>query len=370
MPMSAGKLDIRVQGTVGRITLTKPARLNALDIDMCSNIIETLLEWETDLSIQSIVVDAEGGAFCAGGDIKDTYAWTFGRQKEADALWRLEHQMVILVKTYSKPIVTVMHGLVLGGGVGLGCHAQYRLVTETAQVGMPEVAIGLSPDVGGLHLWSRAPHNIGYYLALTAKRVSARDAICFGFADYLLPAGKRALFIEKLIRGADLESLCNELNSDREEKFIMAGSDLYQKFARCDRLATCFDSETIEEILDRLISIGSPFTLEAVRMIKKMAPMAVKVTLRALRNARKNNNLTSILIEDLRRNVHFSYNSDLREGIRAMVIDKDRCPNWSYKRLSDVPDLRVEEYFGPIAGGDLDVDTILERGSRREKMKR
>ena len=182
-------IEIRVEGHAGRITLTRPNSLNALSYDMCRAIDAALAEWQADDAVRLVVIDAEGDkAFCAGGDIQDLYAtgragdFTYGRQ-----FWADEYRLNARIAEYPKPYIAFMQGFTMGGGVGISCHGSHRIVCETSQIAMPECGIGLVPDVGGSLILARAQGRIGDYLATTAARMGADDAIFAGFADTFVP---------------------------------------------------------------------------------------------------------------------------------------------------------------------------------------
>ena len=182
-------LILTQKGRAGCITLNRPAALNALTYQMCIDIEAQLRIWRDDPSVELIIIDAAGDkAFCAGGDIADLYAsaqrqdYAFGQK-----FWADEYRLNALIDTYPKPYVAFMQGFVMGGGVGVSCHGSHRIVGETSQIAMPEVGIGLVPDVGGSALLAAAPGHLGEYLGTTATRMNAGDAIYVGFADHFIP---------------------------------------------------------------------------------------------------------------------------------------------------------------------------------------
>ena len=182
-------IDIRIEGRAGRITLTRERALNALSYRMCLDVSAALAAWRDDPQVALVVIDAAGErAFCAGGDIQEMYET--GRQGDfgyGQRFWADEYRMNDAIAEYPKPVVSLMQGYTMGGGVGLGCHASIRVVCETSRIAMPEVAIGLVPDVGGTGLLARAPGHLGEYLGATAARMGPDDAIYAGFADHFVP---------------------------------------------------------------------------------------------------------------------------------------------------------------------------------------
>lgn len=349
---------VTVQGSLGRITLNRPSKLNALTPQMIRDITHALIEWEQMETVSSVLIDAvEGRAFCAGGDIESTYRWTFGEQATAYEYWYAEHTLVLLIWSYSKPVLTVLDGLTLGGGVGLACHASQRLVTRNARLGMPEVAIGLAPDVGGLYILGRARGRMGFFLALTAQYVGPFGALQYGLADHLMDQHLKAQLVDALADGEGPAKAVQAVAATAP-----AGNDESADF--CDAQALigeCFDKPRIEDVLAALDSNPGLIAERTAKRIRAMSPIAVKVTFRGLTRAANGASLPDTLVADLRRNVHFSYGPDLREGIRAAVIDKDRRPVWSPKTLAQVNDQMVEGYSAPLEAPDLDIKGILAR---------
>ena len=182
-------IDIRIVGLTGRITLTRPKALNALSYDMALQVEAALDAWRDNDDVRMIVMDAEGEkAFCAGGDIQEMYDtgtandYDYGRR-----FWRDEYRMNAKIFNFPKPVASFLQGFVMGGGVGVGCHGSHRIVCDSSRIAMPEVGIGLVPDVGGSLILARAPGRLGEYLASTAGRMGPGDAIYAGFADYYIP---------------------------------------------------------------------------------------------------------------------------------------------------------------------------------------
>ena len=166
-------ISCRIEGRAGRITFTRPQALNALSHPMALAIEAALDAWRDDPAVALVLIDAEGErAFCAGGDIAQMHAaGVAGDYAGPRAFWRDEYRMNAKIADYPMPVVALMQGFVMGGGVGVGCNASHRVVGATAQVAMPESGIGLVPDVGGSLLLARAPGHAGVYLALTAARM-------------------------------------------------------------------------------------------------------------------------------------------------------------------------------------------------------
>ena len=179
-------ISVSTRNNTGLIYLKRPQALNALTMDMCAAIETALSDWRDDNQIQQVILYAEGErAFCAGGDVAALYHMgKDGKIDQINAFWREEYRMNSFIAHYPKPVIAMMQGYVMGGGVGIGCHASHRIICETTKLAMPECAIGLVPDVGGSYLLARTKGHIGEYMALTGARINPADILATGFADY------------------------------------------------------------------------------------------------------------------------------------------------------------------------------------------
>ena len=235
---------IRSEGAAGRITLNRPKALNALNFAMTEAITAALSEWRNDERIKHVIIEGAGGrAFCAGGDIRALYDVIPTDPDYPRAYWRAEYRLNAMIARYEKPYVAVMDGFCLGGGVGLSAHGSHRIVTERSMVGMPETAIGFTPDVGGSWLLARAPGHAGEYMAATAYRMNAADAIHAGFADTAIPADDIPAFVAALVEGRDAGQTAQRFAIDP------GNSDLAARRADIDLV---FGTETIQEAVRRL----------------------------------------------------------------------------------------------------------------------
>jgi enoyl-CoA hydratase len=235
-----------------------------------------------------------------------------------------------------------MDGITMGGGVGLSAHANLRVVTERSAVAMPETRIGLTPDVGGSRLLSRAPGELGTHLALTAAAMTAGDALLCGFADHFVPSAA----LPELLAAADPVAALPGLTAEAPEAPLAA------QRAWIDE---CYAADTVEEIVERLRASGLPEAKEAAELILGHSPTALKVTLAGLRRARAHADLAETLTQEYRISVHALAHPDLPEGIRAQVIDKDRNPRWNPATLAGVSAAEVAGFFAEPAGGDVEL---------------
>ncbi|MCE6952686.1 enoyl-CoA hydratase/isomerase family protein [Cereibacter sphaeroides] len=335
------EVEIRKRGRAGRITLNRPEALNALNYDMCLRIDAALKGWVQDADVDLVVMDAAGPrAFCAGGDIAELYArGTAGDHAFGQTFWRDEYRMNARIADYPKPVVSLMQGFTMGGGVGLGCHASHRIVGETTQIAMPECAIGLVPDVGGTHLLAHAPGRVGVWLGLTGSRMGPGDAIVAGFADHFVPEAEWPDLIAALEEG--------RLEIPAHEPPIGRIPDLREEI---DRL---FAAESLAGIAEGLAADGSPFAGEALKAIARGSPLAMAATLEILHRLGPTPTMREALGMEYRFTYRAQAEADFLEGIRAAIIDKDRKPRWRHAEIGDVSPEEVAALLEPLGPHDL-----------------
>ena len=341
--MDDGHADVlfRTERGLGWITLNRPRAINALTHEMIRRIDARLAAWAADDRIGGVVLTGAGErGLCAGGDIVAIYRdlRAGGGQASLD-LWRDEYAMDLRVARYPKPYLAVANGVVLGGGVGLSAHGRVCVVTGSTRMAMPETAIGFCPDVGSTWLLARAPGELGTHLALTGERFTAGDAIACGLADCYLPDAGVPAFLARLSAAtiASAAALAGEAPASA-------------LLAERGWIDPCYSADSVPEILARLRARPEPAATRAAGLIEAQSPVAVSVTLRALRQAAQLT-LPAVLDQDLRI-VHAALGShDLLEGIRAQVIDKDRRPRWSPASLAGVTPEMIDRHFEPVPAG-------------------
>jgi enoyl-CoA hydratase len=349
---------LRTEGRAAYLTLNRPQAINALNHAMVTRIDQALTDWEHDPAVHTVVVNGAGGrGLCAGGDIRAIHQdVSSGGGAASAAFWADEYRLNARIARYPKPYVALMDGIVMGGGVGISAHGSVRLVTERSRVAMPETGIGFVPDVGGTHLLALAPGELGTHLALTGNPVGAGDALLCGLADHYLPA--------ELLRclAADL-----------------AVSPVGEVLPRCVRqpppgeleagrewIDHCYAADTVEEIVDRLRTVGVPAAAQAAGTLLGRSPTSLKVTLAALRRARELGSLERVLEQEYRVSRACLGSPDLVEGIRAQVVDKDRDPHWSPATLAEVGEQDVARFFAPLGPAELRLADDLPGGAAGE----
>lgn len=336
---------LRTEGRAAYITLNRLRALNALTHAMVRRIDLALTAWEHDPAVETVVLTGAGErGLCAGGDIRAIHeSVRDGDGSASAAFWRDEYRLNARIARYPKPYVAVMDGIVMGGGVGVSAHGSVRIVTERSRVAMPETGIGFVPDVGGTYLLALAPGDTGTHLALTGAPVGAGDALYSGLADHFVPSESLPRLVADLARTPVREVL------GRYVRQVAPG----ELAARQDWIDACYGADTVEEIVGRLLGHGDSAAREAAETLLAKSPTALKVTLAALRGARRLGPLENVLNQEYRVSCAALEAPDLVEGIRAQVIDKDRDPRWSPSTLTEVSDADVERFFTPLGEREL-----------------
>ena len=335
--------DVRyaVDGPLGRVRLHRPQAINALTLPMVASMHDRLTGWADDPSVRAVVVDGAGErGLCAGGDVRAVRGWVLeGRGDLADAFWRHEYSVDELLATFPRPVVAWMDGIVMGGGVGVSAHASVRLATERTALAMPETIIGLFPDVGALHLLSRAPGELGTYAALTATTVTGADAVALGLADAVVPSAAKdeALAALREDPALDAAALAELVGGETE-----TSSPLLDQRPWVDE---CFAGDDPAAILRRLRAHPDPQAQEAASALAARSPHSVAVTLEAIRRA-ATMTLPQVLAQDLVLATHLAAHPDFAEGVRAQLVDKDRSPSWTHGSVADVTRAEVLAAFG------------------------
>jgi enoyl-CoA hydratase/carnithine racemase len=322
-------------GRIGRIRLNRPKALNALDLDMiraCTRILHT---WADDPHVHAVVIEGTGErAFCAGGDIRALRdAQLSGDRAAADAFFTEEYALNLLIATYPKPYIALIDGICMGGGIGLSVHAPYRVATEHAAFAMPETAIGFFPDIGATFLLPRLPGELGTYLGLTGLRVSGTDAIHAGFATHYTPRAR-------------LHDLSAALARDGVAA-LAAYDETLPPFSLAPHRAAidhCFGADTVVEIVARLQADGGDWAHAALKALHHVSPSALHWTLQALRRGR-DLTLKQALDAEFALTRTTMAHPDFAEGVRAMVVDKDRKPRWQPAKIEDVDPALINSLF-------------------------
>lgn len=334
-----------VRNHIGHLTLNRPAGLNALTLGMVRLLHRQLRGWEADPQIFAVVLHGHGEkAFCAGGDIRFLYESQLAGDTQHLAFFAEEYALDEYIHAYPKPLMALMNGFVLGGGMGLVQGARFRVITERVRMGMPETSIGYFPDVGASYFLSRLPGNLGLYLGVTGVQLSAADALYAGLADKLLDSTRLADFDQQLDNldwsETDLEAL------------LVRHADPSPPSANLQTLHPAieehFASRSLVAIRASLQAEQRPafasWAKETLEIIDSRSPLAASVTLELLHRGR-NLSLADCFRLELHLDQQWLAHGDFMEGVRALIIDKDKNPRWNPPTLTDVTLQRVEEFF-------------------------
>ena len=329
----------RVEDGVGFVTLNRPRAINSLNLGMVEELRAVLAGWEQDAEVRAVVLSGAGErGLCAGGDVVAIYHSARADGVAARRFWHDEYLLNAQIGRFPKPFVSLMDGIVMGGGVGVGAHANTRVMTETSKMAMPEVGIGFIPDVGGAYLLSRAPGSLGLHAALTGAPFSGADAIALGFADHFVPHDKLDAFSAAIVADGVEAALAAH-----------AAEPPPSELARQrDWIDHCYAGDTVADIVAALRGHDAGPANDAANLITTRSPIALSVTLEAVRRAAKLDTLEDVLTQDYRVSCASLCSHDLVEGIRAQLVDKDRNPKWSPASLAQVSTAEVDAYFAPV----------------------
>ncbi|GAA4859546.1 enoyl-CoA hydratase/isomerase family protein [Saccharopolyspora rosea] len=344
--MAEPEILLREQGALGRITLNRPKALNSLTLGMVRTMAEALHRWRDADHVRAVLIDGAGErGLCAGGDVRALHdAVKAGDESLPATFWAEEYRLNAALAAYPKPVVGLMDGICMGGGVGITAHGSHRVVTERSKIGMPEVGIGFVPDVGGTYLLSRAPGELGTHLALTGAPVTGADAVLCGLADHHVDSGNLAALIDSLA-GGDVDEALRKFAEQPPTAELAAHREW---------IDAAYAAPTVEEILRRLRERPEEAAHAAAATIEQKSPTSLKVTLRSLRTGFTS--LEQALEQEFRVSMASIRIGDFVEGVRATLVDKDRNPRWSPATLPEVDDAKVAAFFEP-AGEELDLSS-------------
>ena len=340
------EIVVRREGRAGWLTLNRPKALNALTYGMVTRLWQELNAWAVDPAVDIVLLDGAGErALCAGGDVRSLYESRVQGSQFARRFWSDEYRLNALIKSYPKPFVAIQDGIVMGGGIGVSAHASHRIVTERSHLAMPETTIGLIPDVGGTWLLGHAPGESGAYLGLSSAPMTAADAIYAKFSDTYVPS--TAL--------ADLKTQICDANAGSIDAVIarFAGnpgqSTLAQHAAEID---AAFAAESVTGVIERLKAMPGAFAEHALKSLAAKSPKAMQLTLAAIHQARRLPSLDAALEVEYRLVCRLFEDGEFPEGVRALIVDKDRKPKWSPASLAELPDDLVARYLAPMPEGE------------------
>lgn len=340
----------------GRVTLNAPASLNALSLAMVDALAPQLDEWSTDPDIVGVILDAAGDkAFCAGGDVVALYRSireTEPDQVPVDAARFFEHEYRLdyRIHTFPKPLLCWGHGIVMGGGIGLLAGASHRVLTPKTRLAMPEITIGLYPDVGGSWFLGRAPGRIGLFLALTGAPLNASDACFAGLGDFVLNHEDHS----RVLKGIESAEWSGAFDADsaRLSRLLDVCARNVEKAAsqleaHLSRINAVIGNETLFDIAPRLKMLASdpdPWLAAAGTAFGKGSPTSAHLSLEMQRRAR-HLSLADVFRLEYQASVGCCMHPDFAEGVRALLVDKDKRPEWRPGNLGNVTKAYIDEHL-------------------------
>ena len=343
-----------IRNKIGFIMLDRPKALNSLSLDMVRAVTESLLQWRDNDEVNAVFIySSSEKAFCAGGDIRFFYdvgtATPTGNSALLEDFFTEEYALNHLIHFYPKPYIALMNGVVMGGGMGIAQASSdcgLRIVTERTKMAMPEVNIGLFPDVGGGYFLSHTPGQIGTYLGLTGDIIAAADALYAGLADVFIPTAELPALMQLLetTDSHDIRHVIREFATAFADQVTPADSKLAAQRSVIDQH---FSGNQVQEIARRLENDSDVFAQQTLAMMQKRSPLMMCVTLEQLRRG-----ATLSVADDLRmeRNMvrHCFRHGEVLEGVRALVVDKDNTPQWSPASLTEVTNEQVAGFFSQV----------------------
>jgi enoyl-CoA hydratase len=354
---SLPEVRFETHGALALITLNRQEALNALTHAMCVAIDRSLAAWASDRAIAAVVIRSAGDrAFCAGGDVRALYdagiALNRGQPegRVARIFIRDEYRMNRRIRSFPKPYIALIDGVIMGGGLGVSVHGSHRVATERTLFAMPETAIGLFPDAGGSYVLPRLPGETGCYLGLTGARIKAPDMVALGLATRHVPSAQLSNLLADLVR-ADWSGDGHRVADAVIGSYATEPGEpeLAQHRTSIER---CFRYDGVAAMLAALDTECGAFAAEAAATIRKMSPTSLKLALASNRRGR-HLEFDDCLVMEYRLIQSILRQHDFYEGVRAMLIDKDRKPKWDPPVLDAVDQAMLDRYFIAPPHGDL-----------------
>lgn len=339
-------------GALSRFIMERPKALNSLTLEMIRALQILLNEAKDNDDIKAVMIEGEGKAFCAGGDVKSVCAaGKKSREKgEKAALTRdfffEEYQLNYNIFRFKKPYVAWLDGYTMGGGCGVSAHGNIRIATENTIWAMPETAIGLFPDVGMAFYLARLKGEAGLWLALTGARLYAKELLELGLVTHYMPSTAKEVLVSELEKGEkDIETLLEELSISPPTS---------QKTPDFEAINRCYSSDSLKEILENLEKENTDWAKTQIKTLRKNSPTSLNLALRHIRDAEMLD-MATILKQDFRLSQFCMEGHDFYEGIRAMLIDKDHKPKWSPSKIENINNQDISPAFTFLGDKELDL---------------
>jgi enoyl-CoA hydratase len=346
--MSEADIACEKIGRCGVVTLNRPRALNALTFDMIEVMGRALDAFARDTDVRSVAVrSANEKAFCAGADIKRV--WEIGKGgHHAEQLTFLgaEYRNCHRIKYYPKPYVSLINGIIMGGGAGIAVNGTHRVVGDRVTFAMPEVIIGFCPDVGATYFLPRLPHHIGTYLALTGGHAGLGDVLALGLATAHVPFGRFDALLERLAAGEPAE------RAIAAESAVAPASELLQQK---DVIARAFAPSSVAAIfkeVEAAASAGSAFAAATLKTLQSRSPTSLAIALKQMQVGAKVDFDEALRIEFRLASKIFS-GHDFYEGVRTTLVDKDHAPRWKPADIDAIDAADIDAHFAPLGAAEL-----------------
>lgn len=343
-------------GDIGLIRLNRLDNLNALTHPMVLDLFNQLSEWKTDPKIKAVVIKSEHEkAFCAGGDIRSIYDKGKAADPDVTQFFYDEYRLNYLIHYYPKPYIAIMNGINMGGGVGISLHGSHKVAVDDLILAMPETGIGLFPDIGGGYLLSHCPEPFGMYLALTGDKIGAQDAMTLEWVDKVITKDGVGNLIQQLVETelkhdpkSTVSHIIRSVGCQPPEGALKPKADLIED---------CFNEDSVEAIMQKLASSNHELSDSILKQMRRKSPTSMKVTFKQIQSSVEKS-LPFCLKMEYRMVSRFMAGHDFFEGVRALIVDKDKSPKWSPDTLEAVTEEMVNAYFLPL-DRELELEDLL-----------
>jgi enoyl-CoA hydratase/carnithine racemase len=349
---------------IGHIILNTPAKLNALTLEMVDLMLLQLTQWQYDDNLVLVLISGSGDkAFCAGGDVQALYQAAITINNDSSSateehgdeiaahFFEREYRLDYLLHVYSKPIIAWGHGFIMGGGLGIFAGCKHRVVTEKTRLAMPEVSIGLYPDVGGSYFLNKMPGNTGLFLALTSASLNAVDSCYVGLADYTIEHAQLNESIQRLIAiewqtSPEANNILIQLALDSFAKESLSAMPAGQIEPHSDTINQLCNRQNLSDIVSAISNLKTDdiWLTKAQANLANASPFSLAITAKQLKETEQKS-LKAVFNKELILSRNLARHSEFIEGVRALLIDKDKQPQWQFKSIEDIPIDFVDSFF-------------------------
>lgn len=344
---AAADIEFNIVGAAAHVDLARPQAYNALNEGMRLALDAALQRFARDPQVYCVILrSGHPKAFSAGSDVREVLDWARQDMARARKLFRDEYSLNWRCECFSKPTISLIDGMVMGGGVGISLYGTHRVAGEGYRLAMPETKIGLFPDVGACHALSRMPPGIGMYLGLTGTTIGRADAYALGLVTHCIGRDTFAAVTAAL---EDVQPVDTVLDGLHEEP---GAGELTRHAAT---IAACFEAPDVAGIMARLAEVSgadADFAQVALRDLKARSPLSLAITHRHISQSR-GRDLRATLMADYRLACRCLEGHDFAEGVRALIVDKDNAPRWQPSRIEDAGAGDVDPYFAPMGTEEL-----------------